>query len=81
MSQFSKNIASYVTAEIAVSQSLQQPGQHTLAFTHLENAHVLGQESTYWHVKVHILMLIWAIEQKDFPELFDQLVRILGEQH
>lgn len=78
MTQFSKNIAPYVTAEIMQSKALQQSGQHALAFTHLENAHVLGQASTYWHVKIHVLMMLWAIKQKDVAEVFGQLIRILG---
>lgn len=42
---FTKRVAAYVEFELEN------------AFTHLERAHVLGQESTYWHVKVHVLML------------------------
>jgi len=49
-----------------------------MAFTHLENAHVIGQESTYWHVRVHFLMMLWGIEQKDISEIFGQVIRIIG---
>ena len=48
------------------------------AFEHLENAHVLGQESTYFHVKVHILMFCWAFKQNDLRELLGQTFRIAG---
>lgn len=39
---------------------------------------MLGQESTYWHVKVHYLMLCWAIKQRDIKEINGQLIRIVG---
>ena len=48
------------------------------AFKHLENAHVLGQHSTWLHTKAHLLMLHWAIKNKDFREARGQLLRIVG---
>lgn len=39
---------------------------------------MLGQESTYWHVKVHWHMLLWGIRQRDFNEVFGQVIRVLG---
>jgi len=47
-------------------------------FKHLENAHVLGQESTYWHIKVDVLMLVWAVRNSKLKECFGQLFRIAG---
>ncbi|MFT4918131.1 MAG: hypothetical protein ACI8RU_000744 [Zhongshania aliphaticivorans] len=78
MSKFAKRIAPYVKAELEKADQLQKSGDYALAFTHLENAHVLGQASTYWHVKVHILMLRWGIKQNDRHEIFGQLIRIIG---
>lgn len=78
MSKFSKNIAPYVNEEIHKANESKISGDYSLAFAHLENAHVLGQESTYWHVKVHYLMLLWGIEQKDAKEIFGQAIRIIG---
>ncbi|WP_421134480.1 DUF3703 domain-containing protein [Alteromonas sp. A079] len=48
------------------------------AFKHLENAHVLGQHSTWLHTKAHLLMLGWALKNKDFKEARGQLLRIVG---
>ena len=48
------------------------------AFIHLENAHVLGQESTWWHVRVHYLMFLWALDQQNIKEAIGQIIRILG---
>lgn len=40
--------------------------------------HVVGQESTYWHVKAHLLMLAWACRNYRQKELLGQLFRIVG---
>lgn len=47
MGRFAKNIAPYVLAELGKAESASENGDHGTAFRHLENAHVLGQESTY----------------------------------
>ncbi|SMY15912.1 DUF3703 domain-containing protein [Photobacterium aquimaris] len=78
MSNFSHNIAPYVKRELIRSYRAQKRADSVAAFRHLENAHVLGQESTYWHVKVHYLMLCWAIKQRDIKEVIGQLIRIVG---
>jgi len=44
----------------------------------IENAHVLGQASTYLHTKVHVLMLLWAMRQVNFKEGLGQIMRIVG---
>lgn len=78
LSHFSKAISPYVEEELLKSKQAQVADDYPTAFTHLENAHVLGQESTYWHVKVHCLMLLWAITEKDFDEIRGQVIRVLG---
>ncbi|MCW8093261.1 DUF3703 domain-containing protein [Alteromonas sp. ASW11-130] len=47
-------------------------------FHHLENAHVLGQHSTYWHTYVHWQMLKWGITHNSFKEIVGQIIRIIG---
>tara|TARA_A200000159_G_C7012601_1_gene210403 strand:- start:43 stop:411 length:369 start_codon:yes stop_codon:yes gene_type:complete len=78
ISKFSKNIASDVQSEIALANELESEGKLSESFHHLENAHVLGQESTWWHVKVHVLMFLWAIRQRDIKECIGQIVRVIG---
>lgn len=78
MSKFSKNIAPQVQLEIALAKELEVRGNYLKSFHHLENAHVLGQASTWWHVKVHFLMLLWGIRQRDLKECIGQVVRIIG---
>lgn len=78
MSKFSSNIRPYVEREFAAASINMQSGEPAQAFVHLENAHVLGQESTYLHVKAHVLMLQWAIRQRHLRELLGQIARIVG---
>ena len=76
--KFSLNIAPFVKAELEHATNARQAGNSKLEFKRLENAHVLGQESTYWHVKVHILMLLWALRNLKIQEIFGQIFRIGG---
>jgi len=78
LSRFARNIAPYVMGEVEKSTQAEANGDYRASFTHLENAHVLGQASTYWHVKVHWLMLRWGLRRRDAREVFGQVIRILG---
>ncbi|WP_439133101.1 DUF3703 domain-containing protein [Pseudomaricurvus sp.] len=75
---FAKHITPFVQAELTKSDIQMTNGASQQAFKHLENAHILGQESTYWHVKVHYHMLLWGLKEKDTPEIRGQLLRIIG---
>lgn len=75
---FTNKISPFVKAELELAAKANKAGNAELEFQHFENAHVLGQESTYWHVKVHVLMLLWAIRNLKYKELFGQLFRIVG---
>ena len=50
MNRFSKNISCYVEAELQLAIQARKSGNIFKESQHLENAHVLGQESTYWHL-------------------------------
>ena len=45
---------------------------YRIEFHHLERAHILGQASTIEHVRVHAMMLAWALRQRDTREIFGQ---------
>ncbi|MCW8109058.1 DUF3703 domain-containing protein [Alteromonas ponticola] len=47
-------------------------------FMHLENAHVLGQHSTFWHTYVHWKMFKWGVKHKSIKEITGQLFRMVG---
>lgn len=77
-SKFSRMIAPHVKAELDNARQARASGDPGREFTYLERAHVLGQESTYWHVKVHVLMLAWATRNLSIREVLGQLFRIVG---
>ena len=75
---FSQAIRFSVLRELVYARQAQHVNDPNKQFFHLQNAHVLGQESTYWHTYVHMLMLRWAWCNRVLPEFTGQLVRILG---
>lgn len=77
-SVFTKNIAPHVQAEIEQAAQARANGDINAEFQHLENAHVIGQESTYWHVNVHWQMLKWAMRNGRLNEIFGQAFRVVG---
>jgi hypothetical protein len=77
-SSFSNNITQFVISELDLAAQAKDSGNITAEFQCLENVHVLGQESTYWHVKVHMLMFMWACRNFKPKELLGQALRIFG---
>jgi len=77
-SNFSRMISPFVQAELEDARLARVSGDIRREFTHLERAHVLGQQSTYWHVKVHVLMLVWGIRNRSMREVLGQIFRIVG---
>ncbi|WP_089706918.1 DUF3703 domain-containing protein [Vreelandella arcis] len=75
---FTQRVAFYVEAELSSAREASSAGDPQQEFSHLERAHVLGQESTYWHVRIHVLMLAWAIRNGSIREALGQLFRIVG---
>ena len=78
LNHFYKNIKPNVDQELALAKQARKNNDTVVEFTHLENAHVLGQASTILHTKVHLLMLFWAIRQVDVKECLGQALRIIG---
>ncbi|MFT6896534.1 MAG: hypothetical protein ACJA13_000936 [Paraglaciecola sp.] len=78
MSSYTKNIRPHVKVELDLSIKCLLERDPATAFEHLENAHILGQESTFLHVLAHIHMARWAIHQRDAKEFLGQVFRIIG---
>lgn len=74
----SKRMRPHVEVELAVAREAETGGDYGTAFRHLERAHVLGQNSTVQHVRVHIRMLLWGMRRHDGKEVIGQLVRVVG---
>lgn len=78
MPSFSETIRPYVDAELSKARRSLGRGERDGSFRHLERAHVLGQLSTLQHVRVHLLMLRWALRTRARREVAGQLLRIVG---
>ncbi len=64
--------------QLAIADDFAARGEFQRSFEYLERAHILSQSSTFQHVRVHWLMLLWAVRQRDVPEFLGQIVRIVG---
>lgn len=78
MPSFNQAIRPFVSTELDEAWRALRQGTRTASFHHLERAHVLGQSSTYQHVRVHLHMLVWGLRVRDFREVAGQLLRIVG---
>ena len=78
MARFSRRIRPAVQRELDASAREESLGNVRAAFGHLERAHVLGQMATAFHVRVHWLMLCWAVRHRQPREAVGQLTRIVG---
>jgi hypothetical protein len=77
-SNFALRIHPSVQAELHTAAALEARGEPVAAFAHLERAHVLGQQSTIQHVRVHWAMFRWALRHKVAGETVGQAWRIVG---
>ena len=75
---FATAIRHHVSRELASAALSQERGEHELAFSHLERAHILGQPSTREHVRVHWAMLRWGLRRGRPREIMGQILRIVG---
>ncbi len=67
-----------IKRELELASLCESFGDNQKQFMHLENAHVLGQCSTYWHTLVHWQMLKWGVKNQSYTEVFGQVLRIIG---
>jgi len=49
-----------------------------VSFSHLERAHILGQKNVWAHTSTHLAMLVFGWKQKNFKEVFGQIVRSIA---
>ncbi len=76
--KFAERIKPFVDFELVQAETTDAAGKEADAFRHLERAHVLAQSSTVHHVRVHLRMLLWAINQRDIGEALGQVIRAFG---
>lgn len=77
-SHFAQRIRPFVDAELDAARRAAREGNPALEFTHLERAHVLGQASTFHHVRVHWRMFVWGWQRRSLRECAGQILRLTG---
>jgi len=75
---FTQAAKPYITQKLYEARQLFTDKDDEAGFKALENAHVIGQHSTYHHTQVHYEMLKFGLKRKDFREVFGQLFRLFG---
>ncbi len=78
MPSYGRAIGPFVDAELREAWRAVRRNEFAAGFRHLERAHVMGQASTYQHVRVHLHMLAWGLRTRDVRETAGQLLRIVG---
>ena len=71
-------IRPFLQQELIIARAFRESGDPAVEFRHLERAHILGQASTLEHVRVHWLMLMWSVRNRNGLEITGQLVRLIG---
>jgi hypothetical protein len=73
-----QQIKPYWDLEISSAKKSASTGDREEEFKHLEQAHILGQNSTLLHTRTHILMLLWGIRLRNTQEVAGQIFRVFG---
>lgn len=64
--------------ELALADAACRAGDLDAAFAHLERAHILGQRSTWRHVRSHVAMWRIGWQRRDAREVFGQSTRLVA---
>ena len=75
---FRKAIAPYVDNKLKLAENARETGDLEAEFSHLEDAHVLGQASTYYHTLVHWKMFQYGLRHALPKEMLGQVLRLIG---
>ncbi len=78
MADFGTRITRFVNDKLEQARAFRRAGDARQEFTCFEDAHVLGQASTYWHARVHFEMLIWGVRNGSPREVLGQVLRLVG---
>jgi hypothetical protein len=61
--------------ELEIARTAREGGGITLAWVALERAHILSQSRPWAHLRVHLIMLWFALTSLDVAEVIGQLGR------
>lgn len=75
--KISKKLKPYLKIELDKYQHHFAQGNLSLAWSHLERAHIIAQKYPYEHTYVHFKMLLFGFRTKNFKEIIGQIPRLI----
>ncbi|MDU0353400.1 DUF3703 domain-containing protein [Paraglaciecola aquimarina] len=75
---YNKAVKPYIDSKLTNYSDAMFNNNERQAFAALEDAHVIGQHSTYYHCLIHCKMLRHGLLNKDWRAVFGQVIRIVG---
>ena len=75
---FNKAAKPYINQKLIDANKAANLNDTQRSFAILEDAHVIGQQSTYFHCLVHYKMLHHALHHHNVKEAFGQVFRLIG---
>ena len=76
--RFRRKITPFINEKLASAERARLQGDFETEFKYLEDAHVLGQQSTYFHTLVHWRMFVFGWRQCSIKEMLGQILRMVG---
>ncbi|GAC29802.1 DUF3703 domain-containing protein [Brumicola pallidula] len=75
---FNQAAKPYIEDKFKQASKAQACRKYDKSFALLEDAHVIGQQSTYFHSLVHLKMLRHGLAMRNYKEVTGQLCRLIG---
>ncbi|GAA6182756.1 DUF3703 domain-containing protein [Aliiglaciecola sp. NS0011-25] len=75
---YNQAVKPHIDAKIVAYKTALSNHNEREAFSALEDAHVIGQHSTYYHCIIHFKMLRHGLKNRDWKAVFGQVVRLIG---
>ncbi|GAC04455.1 MAG: DUF3703 domain-containing protein [Alteromonadaceae bacterium] len=75
---YNKAVKPHIDSKLTDYLDAMSNSNEIQAFAALEDAHVIGQHSTYYHCLIHYKMLRHGLLNKDWRAVFGQVIRIIG---
>jgi hypothetical protein len=76
--KYNQAVQPYIDSKLTDYSDAMSNNNERQAFAALEDAHVIGQHSTYYHCLIHCKMLRHGLLNKDWRAVFGQVIRIIG---
>jgi hypothetical protein len=76
--KYNQAVQPYIDSKLTDYSDAMSNNNERQAFAALEDAHVIGQHSTYYHCLIHCKMLQHGLRNKDWRAVFGQVIRIIG---